>query len=280
MSGASPPAVAAGASGRLELAEWITRPDHPLTARVIANRVWQHHLGRGIVSTPSNFGVRGEQPSHPELLDWLAARLVASGWSIKDLHREILLSRTYRLSSESDEQSAGIDPGNHWLWRFDRRRLDAESIRDAMLAVSGQLDLRRPSAHPFPAIEDWHWTQHTAFKAIYPSEQRGVFLMTQRLVKHPFLAIFDGPDTNTSTDVRPRSTVPLQALHLMNNPFIQEQSAALARRLLREACNVPRRPERTWELAWGRPPSPRENERACRYTGDVFRRRGRQRDQQ
>jgi len=265
VSGASPPAVAAGASGRLELAEWITRPDHPLTARVIANRVWQHHLGRGIVSTPSNFGVRGEQPSHPELLDWLAARLVASGWSIKDLHREILLSRSYRLSSESDEQSAGVDPGNHWLWRFDRRRLDAESIRDAMLAVLGQLDLRRPSAHPFPAIEDWHWTQHTAFKAIYPSEQRSVFLMTQRLVKHPFLAIFDGPDTNTSTDVRPRSTVPLQALYLMNNPFIQEQSAALARRLLREACDVPRRLERAWELAWGRPPSPRENERACRY---------------
>jgi len=110
--------------------------------------------------------------------------------------------------------------------------------------------------------------------------QRSVFLMTQRLVKHPFLAIFDGPDTNTSTDVRPRSTVPLQALHLMNNPFIQEQSAALARRLLREACDVPRRLERAWELAWGRPPSPRENERACRYTGDVFRRRGRQRDQQ
>jgi Protein of unknown function (DUF1553)/Protein of unknown function (DUF1549)/Planctomycete cytochrome C len=264
-SGASPPAVAAGASGRLELAQWITRPDHPLTARVIANRVWQHHFGRGIVSTPSNFGVRGEPPSHPALLDWLAARLVASGWSIKDLHRQILLSHTYRLASEFDGRSAGADPGNHWLWRFDRRRLDAESIRDAMLAVSGQLDRRRPSAHPFPPIEDWHWTQHNAFKAVYPSEQRSVFLMTQRLVKHPFLAIFDGPDTNTSTDVRPNSTVPLQALYLMNNPFVQEQSAALARRLLHEACDTPRRLERAWELAWSRPPAQRENERACRY---------------
>ena len=129
------------------------------------------------------------------------------------------------------QANAGIDPGNRWLWRFHRRRLDAESIRDAVLAVSGELDRRRPLPHPFPPIEDWHWTQHGAFKAIYPSNQRSVFLMTQRLVKHPFLAIFDGPDTNTSTDVRARSTVPLQALYLMNNPFIQEQSAALARRL-------------------------------------------------
>ena len=268
LSGASPPAVAAGASGRLELAEWITRADHPLTARVIANRVWQHHFGRGIVSTPSNFGIRGEQPTHPELLDWLAARLVASGWSIKDLHRQILLSRAYQLSSESHEQSATIDPGNRLLWRFDRRRLDAESIRDAMLAVSGELDNRRPLAHPFPAIEDWHWTQHSAFKAVYPSAQRSVFLMTQRLVKHPFLAIFDGPDTNTSTDVRPRSTVPLQALYLMNNPFVQEQSAALARRLLRETCDIPRRLERGWELAWGRPPLPTEKARGSRYVAD------------
>ncbi len=185
--------IKTGTSGRLELAQWITRADHPLTARVIANRVWQHHFGRGIVPTPSNFGVRGEPPSHPELLDWLAARLIASGWSIKDLHRQILLTRTYRLASEFDGRNVGIDPGNRWLWRFDRRRLDAESIRDAMLAVSGELDCCRSAAHPFPPIEDWHWTQHGAFKAVYPSNNRSVFLMTQRLVKHPFLAIFDGP---------------------------------------------------------------------------------------
>ncbi len=263
--GASPQEVGAGASGRLELAQWITRADNPLTARVIANRIWQHHFGRGIVATPSNFGVRGEPPSHPELLDWLAARLVASGWSIKDLHRQILLSRTYALASDFDDRNAVVDPGNRWLWRFDRQRLDAESIRDAMLAVSGELDRRQPAAHPFPAIEDWHWTQHGAFKAVYASQQRSVFLMTQRLVKHPFLAVFDGPDTNTSTDVRPRSTVPLQALYLMNNPFIQEQSAAFARRLLREAGDIPSRLERGWELAWGRPPSATENERARRY---------------
>ncbi len=262
---ALPPSVATGASGRLELAQWITRVDHPLTARVIANRIWQFHFGGGIVATASNFGVRGDPPSHPELLDWLAARLVASGWSIKDLHRQILLSRTYRLSSDFDEGNASIDPANRWLWQFDRRRLDAESIRDAMLSVSGELDRRRPAAHPFPPIEDWHWTQHGAYKAVYSSNQRSVFLMTQRLVKHPFLAIFDGPDTNTSTDVRARSTVPLQALYLMNNPFIQEQSAALARRLLREAPDIPSRLELGWELAWGRPPSARERAQAFRF---------------
>jgi hypothetical protein len=261
----TPPAVPPGASGRLELARWITRPDHPLTARVIANRVWQHHFGVGIVATPSNFGLRGEAPSHPELLDWLAARLVASGWSIKDLHRQILLSRTYQLSCQHDDANAAIDPGNRWRWRFDRRRLDAEAIRDAILAVSGQLDRRMPAPHPFAPIEQWGWTQHNAFKTVFPSQQRTVFLMTQRLVKHPYLAIFDGPDTNTSTDVRTRSTVPLQALFLMNNPFIEEQAGALARRLSRESPDQTRRLDRAWELAWGRLPSERERTRAVAY---------------
>jgi hypothetical protein len=265
LSGSTPPSVPEGASGRTELARWLTRPDHPLTPRVIANRVWQHHFGRGIVATPSNFGLRGEPPSHPELLDWLAARLVSSGWSIKDLHRQILFSRTYQLSSEFDDANAAVDPGNRRLWRFDRRRLDAESIRDAMLAVSGLLDSRMPARHPFPPIEEWHWTQHNAFKAVYPTRQRSVFLMTQRLVKHPFLAVFDGPDTNTSSEVRSRSTVPLQALYLMNNPFVNEQAAAFAGRVLMAARGPDQRLDRAWELAWGRLPAARERERAGRY---------------
>ena len=218
------------------------------------------------MATPSNFGLRGEPPSHPELLDWLAARLVASGWSIKDLHRQILLSRTYQLSSGDDARNATVDPGNRWLWRFQRRRLDAESIRDAMLAVSGELDRRRAGPHPFPPIEQWAWTQHNPFKAVYPSDQRTVFLMTQRLVKHPYLAIFDGPDTNTSTDVRPRSTVPLQALFLMNNPFVQEQAARAGPESRdRNRPTATGRLERAWELAWCRPPSPPEHEQAGRY---------------
>jgi hypothetical protein len=264
--GRSPPAaISAQASGRLELAQSITRPDHPLTPRVITNRIWQHHFGRGIVATPSNFGLRGEPPSHLEVLDWLAARLVKSGWSIKDLHRQILASRTYQLSSDDDASNAAVDPGNVLLWRFSRHRLDAESMRDAMLAVSGRLDLRGPARHPFPPIEQWGWTQHNAFKAVYPTERRSVYLMTQRLIKHPFLAIFDGPDTNLSTDLRSRSTVPLQALFLMNNPFVQEQSHALARRLLRESADRKGRLDRGWGLAWGRRPTPREAERALTY---------------
>jgi hypothetical protein len=265
LAGEAPPPMAAGSSGRDELARWLTRPGHPLTARVMVNRIWQHHFGRGIVATSSNFGVRGEPPTHPELLDWLAARFVAGGWSIKAIHREIVLSATYHLASDSDARDAALDPGDRLLWRFPRRRLDAESIRDAMLAVSGRLDPARPGRHPFPPIEDWHWTQHDAFKTAYPSNQRSVYLMTQRLVKHPFLALFDGPDTNTSTDVRSRSTVPLQALYFLNNPFVGECAAGLAGRMVGASCDPVARISLGHELAWGRPPEPRELEGALRF---------------
>jgi hypothetical protein len=228
----------------------------------MVNRIWQHHFGRGIVATPSNFGLRGEPPTHPELLDWLASQFVASGWSIKTIHREILLSQTYQLSSELDKGDAVADPGDRWLWRFPRRRLDAESIRDATLAVAGNLDETRPGPHPFPPIESWHWTQHDAFKVVYPTSHRSVYLMTQRLVKHPFLAIFDGPDTNVSTEARPNSTVPLQALYLMNNPFVQEQAAGFARRLIAGSSDMNRRIELAHELAWSRLPTTFESTRA------------------
>jgi len=265
LDGEPPPLVAAQSSGRIELARWLTQAGHPLTARVMVNRIWQHHFGRGIVATPSNFGLRGEPPTHPELLDWLAAQFVASGWSIKAIHREILLSRTYQLSSDLDAHNAAIDPENQWLWRFPRQRLEAESIRDAMLAVSGELVEGRPGPHPFPPIEAWHWTQHDPFKAAYPTNHRSVYLMTQRLVKHPFLAIFDGPDTNVSTDVRARSIVPLQALYLRNNPFVQQQAAGFARRLLAGSAQPAQRIELAFELAWGRPPDAVELARSRRF---------------
>jgi hypothetical protein len=269
LEGDPPPAVSASSSGRLELARWLTQASHPLTARVMVNRIWQHHFGRGIVATPSNFGIRGEPPSHPELLDWLAARFVASGWSVKTIHREIVLSETYKLSSDFEAASAAADPLDQWLWRFPRRRLEAESIRDAMLAVSGALDERRPGPHPFPPFETWHWTQHDPFKAVYPSNHRSVYLMTQRLVKHPFLAIFDGPDTNVSTDVRTRSIVPLQALYLRNSPFVQEQASRFARRLLAGAGGLNGRLELALELAWGRPPEYAERGRARQFLDET-----------
>jgi hypothetical protein len=271
LAGEAPPPLAPGSSGRNELAQWLTRPDHPLTARVMVNRIWQHHFGRGIVATPSNFGVRGEPPTHPELLDRLAARFVASGWSIKAMHREIVLSETYQLSSDDDPRQAALDPDDRWLWRFPRRRLDAESIRDAMLAVSGRLDTGRPGRHPFPPIEDWHWTQHDAFKTVYPSNRRSVYLMTQRLIKHPFLGLFDGPDTNTSTDVRSRSTVPLQALYFLNNPFVVECTKGLASRMIAAGDDPAGRLALGFELAWGRTPEPQEVDRTLRFVRDAAR---------
>src|SRR5262249_52943383 len=139
LAGDSPPAFKQG-SGRLELAEAIASKDNPLTARVLVNRVWQNHFGRGLVGTPSNFGALGDRPTHPELLDYLACRLVESGWSRKALHKEIMLSAVYQLGNVQDEQNFGKDGDNRWLWRMNRRRLDIEAWRDAMLAVSGKLD--------------------------------------------------------------------------------------------------------------------------------------------
>jgi len=221
-----------GQSGRLQLAEWLTRPDHPLTARVMVNRVWQHHFGRGIVATPSNFGTSGSPPTHPALLDYLAARFIESGWSVKAMHRLMLTSQAWRLSSDSDEHNQAVDTGNEYHWRHDRVRLDAEAIRDGLLTVSGQINLARPGPHPFPAMADWHWTQHSQFRDRYDTPHRSVYLMTQRLQRHPFLALFDGPDTNTTTDRRSTATVTPQALYLLNSPEVAGFARAFAERVL------------------------------------------------
>jgi hypothetical protein len=265
LSHGQPLAIPTGSSGRRELAEWLTRPDHPLTARVMVNRIWQHHFGKGLVTTPSDFGLRGDAPTHPELLDWLTAQFVKSGWSIKDLHRLIVRSKTYQLSSAHDDTSAAKDPSNRWYWRFDRQRLEAEAIRDAMLAAGGRLDCRAAGDHPFPPIADWNWTQHSPFKAVYPSNYRSVYLMTQRLQRHPYLALFDGPDPNLSTDVRTSATVPLQALYLMNNPFVAEQSAAFAERLTSDQSDPASRVGLAFAIAYGRQPTPAERNRGLKY---------------
>jgi Protein of unknown function (DUF1553)/Protein of unknown function (DUF1549)/Planctomycete cytochrome C len=252
-------------TGRLELADWLASPRNPLTARVMVNRVWQHHFGRGIVATPSNFGTRGSPPSHPELLDWLAASFVEHGWSIKWLHRTIMASKTYQFDSLGNDKGDAIDPANQWYWRFDRQRLDAEAIRDAMLAVDGTLDLNRPGAQPFPPITKWNWTQHYPFKSVYPSSHRSVYLMTQRQFRHPYLGLFDGPDTNMTTDVRSVSTVPIQALFLMNSDFMRETASNFAGRLCREASDPKARVRRAYELVYSRPALPQDVERACDY---------------
>jgi len=265
LAGNEPLAIPAGASGRLPFAEWLTRHDHPLTARVMVNRAWQHHFGRGLVATPSNFGTSGEPPTHPELLDWLARQFVERGWSVKAIHRLILMSNTYQQASSVDAATATHDPSNRWHARFDRRRLDAEAIRDALLSVAGRLDLSRPGEHPFPPIAAWSWTQHNPFKAVYPSNYRSVYLMTQRIQRHPYLALFDGPDPNVSTDVRTSATVPLQALYSMNNPFVTEQAAAFAKRLSDFGLDLRGRINLAHQLAYARPSRPEENERGAEY---------------
>ena len=257
--------IASGTSGRLELARWITDRSNPLTARVMVNRIWQHHFGKPIVPTPSNFGLQGEPPTHPELLDTLASEFVSRGWSIKAMHRLIMSSETYRLASAHDASNASMDGGNRWYWRFDRRRLDAESIRDAMLHLGGNLDLSRPGPHPFPPVDKWKWSAHRQFKAVYPSNHRSVYLMAQRLHPHPYLSLFNGPDTTAATDVRDTSTVALQALYMSNSKFVHRQAEGLAQRLLKRSMDARERIRRAYELVTSRRPGRAEIARAGEF---------------
>jgi mono/diheme cytochrome c family protein len=267
-------AVPPGAgSGRRELAEWVSRPNNPLTARVFVNRVWQWHFSSGLVRTPSDFGTRGEPPTHPELLDWLAARFVASGWSVKELHRLILRSAVYQLASDDDPSCLRADPDNRLLWKHGRRPLDAESLRDAMLAVSGRLDRSRPPAgHPFPPVGTWNFTIHAPFHAVYDSDRRSVYLMVQRNRRHPYLALFDAADPNTSVAERLPTTTPTQALYLMNAPFVHAQAEAFARRLLATPGDDASRVRAAFEAAHCRAVGDAEAREALAFL-DAYRRR-------
>ncbi len=226
------PVSADAGSGRRELAEWILA--EPLAARVIVNRVWQWHFGRGLVATANDFGSRGDAPSHPELLDWLAARFIAEGFRLKPLHRLIMQTEAYRRSSRADAALVRADPENRWLARFSRRRLTAEEIRDALLVVSDSLDGSVGEAHPFPPEATWTYTQHGPFTEIYATNRRSGYVMRPRQRQHPFFALFDGADPNASTPRRDTTTVPTQALYFLNSPFFHERSEAFTRRLLAE----------------------------------------------
>lgn len=239
-------------SGRLELADWLTREENPLLARVMVNRIWQHHFGRGIVGTENDFGARGERPTHPEVLDWLASRFKESGYSIKSMHRLIMASAAYQRSSDYDARAAETDPDARLLWRFNRRRLSAEEFRDSMLLLSGNLDPEMGGAHPFPAIETWGFSQHAPYYGVYPTNKRSIYLMQQRLKRHPFLALFDGADPNVSMARRELTTVPTQSLYLMNNEFVHEQALGLAKRLLDEQSNENIRIDVAYRLTLGR----------------------------
>jgi hypothetical protein len=263
-------------SGRLELARWIARGDHPLTARVMVNRLWQHHFGTGIVASSDNFGRRGEVPSHPELLDYLAGRFVASGWSVKALHRLLLLSSAYRMSSRPDEKALAVDPGNRLLWRMPLRRLDAESVRDAMLAVSGRMDRTMGGAEPseflFGAGEvidrKRDFFRPNQVRPDHPyysqSRRRSLYLPVVRNALPDVLTLFDAADANAVAAVRSETTVPAQALFLLNHPFVREQAEALARRVLVVGGDN-ERVRRACRLALGRAPSARETSEALAF---------------
>ncbi len=228
-------------SGRLELAEAIAKQENPLTARVLVNRIWQHHFGYGIVRTPSNFGQMGDRPDHPELLDYLAARLVENHWSIKALHREILLSATYALSAEPSPKNYAADPDNRFYWRANRQRLDAEELRDSMLYVAGKLDLN--TGGPAERLTD-------------DNARRTVYGFVSRRKLDPFLALFDFPNPASTSEQRIITNVPLQRLFFLNSALIERESQALAARVESEHdAGDAARIRRIYRLVYGRGPT-------------------------
>jgi hypothetical protein len=246
-------------SGRLELADAIASPHNPLTARVIVNRVWGQLFGRSLVATPSNFGALGEPPTHPELLDDLAVRFVRGGWSLKWLQREIVLSAVYGQSSTAEVRKGKADPENRLLGRMNHRRLSVEAWRDALLAVSGQLDLAvgGPSLDPQDPKE----------------RRRTIYSAVSRLDMNRMLALFDFPDPNVHADRRMETTTPLQKLFVLNSPFMVAQAAYLAERLSREFGPETEQPDRrgidrAYRLLYGRPATERETRLGLAFLGE------------
>ncbi len=233
LTGSIQPRIDRG-SGRLELARWLARPDHPLTARVMVNRIWQWHFGAGLGRTPNNFGKQGEPPTHPELLDYLAVRFVESGWSINAMHRLIMLSSAYQMSSAATPDGKRIDPANRLWSRFNRRRLDIEEIRDSMLAAAGSLDLKMGGTLIAPAAaaaEDGGDSPAGAGRDPMESGRRTVYLPLRRANLAPLLTLFDFGDAATPGEGRPSTNVAPQALFMMNSKFVEERAGALAKRL-------------------------------------------------
>jgi mono/diheme cytochrome c family protein len=252
-------------SGRKELADWLTRPDHPLTARVMVNRVWRWHFGRGLVASTDNFGLLGEKPSHPELLDFLAVRFVADGWSVKTLHRLILTSETYRRSSAAVPGSATKDPDDRLLSRFPPRRLEAEEMRDALLAVSGLLD-RTAGGPAITHVKNREFLfDHTSIdKTGYDSRRRSVYLPVVRNNLYDVFQLFDAPDPAVVTGDRATTTVATQALFWMNSDLVRNAADGLAARLLAASADDTGRVRLLYRVAYGRPPTAAEVARAVK----------------
>ncbi len=259
------PTIPEKQSGRLQFAQWIASPNNPLTARVIANRIWQSHFGKGFVPNPNNFGTQSPPPTHPELLDYLAIELMEHGWSIKHLHRLICNSHVYHLSSQDSPDLQNTDASNKYLARYPRQRLDAESFRDAMLMLSGQLKEGSNGRHPFKPTEQLKYNQGAPFAELYDHEYRSVYLMTPRLNRHPMMALFDGADANATTGERMESTVPLQALYVLNGEFVRQNAKGLAVRTCEYSSELSERVHYIYQLAYSRKPQADEIEGVGRY---------------
>ncbi len=261
------PKIPGTASGRLELANWLTASTNPLTARVMVNRVWQHLFGEGIVGTADNFGATGEKPSNPALLDALALQFMREGWSVKSLIRSIVQTRAYQLSSASDPKAMDSDPDNHLFWRQAPRRLDAEAIRDAMLAASGQLDIA-PAQGSFVATIGEAYVGRGVRPEVftnYESHKRSVYLPIVRDNVPEVLDLFDFAEPSLVIASRDVTNVPSQALYLMNNRFVREQADALAQRVLTAPLDFPGRINLAHQLTLGRPATTAEFQRAHAY---------------
>ena len=258
---------------RLQLANWIVDDNNPLTARVMANRVWQYHFGRGIASTPNDFGRMGSRPANPDLLDYLANQYVAGGWHMKPLHRMILLSSTYQQASDSPIEKVAMekDSENALLWKFSRRRMEAEEIRDSMLAISGRLNLKEKGPSVMVPIDPdlvkmlkrpQYWVA-TRDKTEY--DRRTLYMIYKRNLELPFMAVFDAPDSQLSCPRREQSTHAPQALELLNGALSNQLAQSFAERLSKEAPTPSARIDRAWRLALGRLPTPKEKSLALKY---------------
>ena len=270
-------AIETRGSGRLEFARWIASPEHPLTARVAVNRVWQKHFGVGLVSTVDDFGARGDPPSHPELLDWLARRFVEDSWSVKSLHRRILLSSTYRQSHREDAHASSVDPGNVLLWRMPRRRLSAEEIRDTLLALGGILDLDVGGSlftagyAPLQSPRDITVVEVADLERFRPYgvPRRSVYLPVIRNQMHPALALFDASNAHEASGQRTTTTIAPQSLFFLNSGFVKSQARGLAVRLLAlEGVSDEERVRFAYEEAFCRAASEEETRAALQFIDD------------
>jgi hypothetical protein len=250
---------------RTALAKWLTDPANPLAARVIVNRVWHYHFGRGIAGTPSDFGVMGERPTHRELLDDLAARFIENGWSLKWLHREIVRSAAYRQSADYRAGAAAADPDNKLLWRYPRRRMEGEALRDSMLQVSGLLNAEMYGPGVFPPLPSGLTTRGGWKNNEDPdaTHRRSVYVFVRRNTRYPMLEVFDMPDTHESCGRRNATVTPLQALELLNSGQVAEWSQAFAKRVSNDTgLTEPGRIDRAWRMAYARPATAEERNQA------------------